>query len=234
MTGGADLDLGGCGPHRILRRMQRVTARAGYVARRMRARCPVVGRVRLMAGETLRVLLESGCERFGAEVDHARERSAPRLHVRAARPVTGLALQTAVAERPARITGLRMFGTEDAGDRRIVMAAQAGVRPLRAVRGIGMRRSRGGSRCGGRGRRCRDRGRCIGRERVPTRTQQQSTCGGHASTRQPPHSVRRGGNIVHDPHIRDSARAMAHSAGLHGRRIGAENRPAFRVLRDRG
>src|ERR1700722_4724508 len=125
MTSSADLDLGGRGLHRIFGGVQRVTARAGYVARRMRARCPVTGRVRLVAGETLCVLFKSGCECFGAEVDHARERSASRLHVGAARSMAGLALQTAMTKRPARITRFCMFGAKDAGDRRIVVAAQA-------------------------------------------------------------------------------------------------------------
>ena len=92
MTSGAYLDLGGRRLYRVLGRMKRVTARARDVTRRVGAGCPVMCSVRLVAGKTLRILLVSRRERFWSEVDHARERSAPCCRVRAARPVTGLAL----------------------------------------------------------------------------------------------------------------------------------------------
>ena len=139
--------------------VQLVAARARHIARGMSARCPIMRRVRLMAAQALRVLLACGRTRLGAEVDHARQRAAARLHMCAARPVAGLALQTAVTEGPARIVRTRMLGAEDARDRRIVMTAKTGVRSLRAVGGIGMRARERASRSG----RC---GRRIGRERV--------------------------------------------------------------------
>ena len=140
MTARADLDLRSRVLHRIFGRMQRMTACARDIARSVRARSPVVRGIRLVASETLRILSGGGCVRFRTEVDHARERSAACLDVRAAWPMTSLALQTAAAERPSWITRLRMLGTEDAGDRRVVMAAKTTVRSLRAIRSFCVRR----------------------------------------------------------------------------------------------
>jgi hypothetical protein len=86
-----------------------------------------------VTGQTLRVLPQRRCQRFGTEVDHAGERTAPGLHVRASRAVARLALKSAVAEGPARVIRLRVLGVEDPGDRRVVMATQAGVGSLRAI-----------------------------------------------------------------------------------------------------
>src|ERR1700689_4776924 len=104
--------------------VQRVTTRACDVARGVRARCPVARRIRLVAGQALCILLERRRQRFGAKVDHACERSASGLHVRAARSMARLALKSAVAEGPVRVIRLCVLGTEDPRDRRIVMAAE--------------------------------------------------------------------------------------------------------------
>src|ERR1700691_6155500 len=106
MTGGADLDLGGRAFYPILCRRARVATsatRACDVARGVRARCPVARRIRLVAGQALCILLERRRQRFGAKVDHACERSASGLHVRAARSMARLALKSAVAEGPVRV-----------------------------------------------------------------------------------------------------------------------------------
>jgi hypothetical protein len=143
MTRSADLNLRGCGLHRIFGSMQRVTTCTRYVARRVRTRCPVMGRVRLVTGQTLRVLFWRRRERFGSEVDHARQRAASRLYVRTTRPVTGLALQAAVAEWTTGIVGTRVRGAEQTRDAGIVMTAETGVGTLRAECRIGVRRSIG-------------------------------------------------------------------------------------------
>jgi hypothetical protein len=120
-----------------------------------------MGGVRLVAGEALRILPGGGSGCFRTKINHARQRSAARLYVRAAWAVTCLALKPAVAEWPARIIRLRMSGMEHAGDPGIVMAAEAGVCSVRTVWGIGKRRT-GGWRSG---RRRRHYWR-IGRERA--------------------------------------------------------------------
>src|ERR1700683_2776483 len=56
MTARTDLDLGGGGLYRIFGCMQRVTACARHIARGVRARCPVMGGVRLVASETFHIL----------------------------------------------------------------------------------------------------------------------------------------------------------------------------------
>jgi hypothetical protein len=197
-----------------------MTTGARHIARRMRTRCPVVRGVRLMAGQALCVLPGCGCQRFGTEVDHSGQRSASRPHVRAARPVTRLALQPTVPEWPARIVRLRVLGMENTRDGRITMATQTGIRSLRTVGRIGCYRD------------CR--WWRIGRERRRTCAQQQSKCGSHAGSLKPPHSIRRGRDVVHDSHVRHSAGPVTDAAGLHVSRVGAENSPPFGVLRDRG
>jgi len=109
----------------------------------MRARREGVGGVRLVAGEALRILLDGGSGCFRTKINHARQWAAARLHMRAARSMTGLALKAAGAEWPARVIRLRMSGMEQAGDPRIVMTAEAGVRSVRTEGGIGMRRAGG-------------------------------------------------------------------------------------------
>jgi len=211
----ADLDLRGRNLHRILSLVQLVAAHACHVARRVGARCPIVRRVRLVAAQTIDVLLSDSRERLGAEDNHSRGRPAARLHVRAARTVTRLALQATVAEGAARIIRPRVFGAEQARDGGIVMTTEAGVCSLRTVRGLGF-------------------GWAVGRERVHGPAQHQSKCAGHASRQKPPHSIRRGGDVVHDLHICNSARTMANATRFRVRRIRARNRPTFCVLRDCG
>ena len=150
VTGRADLDLGCDRLHGVLREMQLVAAGAGHVARRMRAGGPIVGGVRLVAGQAGRVLPGCGRVRLRTEVDHARQRTAACLHVRAARSVAGFALQTAVAEGTVGIVRMRMLGAEDSRDRGIAVASQAAIRAMRAV-GTAGRRWTG---CGGRCNRC--------------------------------------------------------------------------------
>jgi len=163
MTCSADLDLSDRAQHGVLGYVQRVTAHTRHVTRRVRARCPLMGRVRLVTAQAIRVLLSNRRGRFGAEDDHARWRATARLHMRAAGTVTGLALQTAVAEGAARIVRTRMFGAEQPRDRGIVVASEAGVRALRTIRRAGIRRG-------------------ISRERVHGPAQQQGECAAHAST----------------------------------------------------
>jgi len=229
VTGSADLHLSCHRLYRIFGRMQRVTTRACNVARRMRTRGPVVGGVRLVAGEALRILLggRSGC--FRTKIDHSREWPAARLDMRAARPMACLALKSAAAEWPARVIGLRMPGMEHTGNPGIVMASEAGVRSLCTVCRIGMRRTSGRS-SGGR----RRHHWGIGRERAEACARRQHPCGSYASARKPPHSIRRGRNVVHDPHVRDASRTVTDIARLHIRRDRTENRAAFRILHDRG
>jgi len=161
MAGGAHLDLSCRCLDRILGHMQRVAARACDVARRMRAGCPIMRAVRLVARQALRILLDGRSGGFRAKINHPRQWAAAGLDVRAARPVTCLALKSAVAEWPARVIRLRMPGMEHAGHPGIVMAAETGVRSLGTVGGIAMRGTGGWS---GGGRRRHDRG--IGRERT--------------------------------------------------------------------
>ena len=152
MTSSANLNLRGCSLHRILGRMQRVTTCTRYVARRVCTRCVSLGRVRLVTGQTSRILPWCRRQRFGPEVDHARQRAASRLHVRAARPVTGFALQAAVTEWTMRIVRSRVRGAEQTRDAGIVVTAETSVRALGAVgrynlcarsRGRGRGRTRG-------------------------------------------------------------------------------------------
>ena len=144
--------------------------------------------------------------------------------MRAAGSVTGLALQPAMTEGAARIVRTRMLGAKDARDARIVVTAETGVGSLRAVGG--------GSRCGRRGR----RGRLIGGERRHHSCCHQDQCNDRDVAPHVRHSIARGGggNVVHDPDIRNSARTVTDAAGLGVRRVGARNRSAFRILRDRG
>ncbi len=107
--------------------------------------------IRLMATQTLRILLRCRRTRFGAEVDHTRERAAARFHVRAAGAMAGLALQTAMAERPAGVIRARMLGAKDADDAGIGVTGEAGIGAVRTVRsrgrgGCGRRRLIGGER----------------------------------------------------------------------------------------
>jgi hypothetical protein len=151
MAGRTNLDLSRCRLHRIFWSVQTVTASAGHIACRVRARCPVVSRVRLMTAQALRILRDGRRQRFCAEIDHARERSATGLDVRAAWPVASFALQATVAKRAMSIIGPRVLGPEDAGNRGVVVTPKAGVRPLRTVAGVCMRRPVGREckRCAG-------------------------------------------------------------------------------------
>ena len=146
MARGTGLDLRNGDPHRILRRVQCMTACASDIAGRVGAGCPIVGSVRLMTSKAWGVLPRRRRERLPAEVDHAGERSAARRHVCATRSVAGLALQAAVAERAPRIIRTRMLGAEQACHAGIVVTAEAGVRALRAVGRDGVRRTFGGQR----------------------------------------------------------------------------------------
>lgn len=134
MTARAHIDLGGRGQYRILGRVQRVAACAGHVVRRVGTDRPVMGSIQLMAAKTLCVLPGDRSQRLGAEVEHAGQRAALRTHMCTARPVAGLALQAAVPEGTVWIIRTGVLGTEYSCGRRIVMAAEAGIRSLRTVR----------------------------------------------------------------------------------------------------
>ena len=92
MTARADIDLGGRRQYRILGRVQPVTARASHIAGRVGTPRPVMGSVQFMATQTLRVLASRRGQRLRAKIEHARQRTAIRPHMGAARPVAGLAL----------------------------------------------------------------------------------------------------------------------------------------------
>lgn len=182
--------------------MQRVTAGAGDIARCMRARCPIVRGIVLMAAKALRILLKRRGGGLGSKIDHARERSTARFHMSASRPVAGLALQLTVAKRPMRVIGTRMLGAKNSRYRRIAVAAEAGIRALVAIRRFG--------------------GRVIGGESVMHHAApEQDEGSGNACARNSPHLVRRGGNLVHNLHVRNAARPVTHAAGFDVGRIGA-------------
>lgn len=227
MTGGADLNLRGCCLHGILGGVQVVAARAGDVVRGMGTRWPIVRGVRLMTSQALGVLFGCRCQGFRSEIDHTGQRTAARFHMRTSRTVTGLALQPPVPEGPVGIIGSCMLGAEDARDRGIVVTAEAGVGSLRTVGRIGMRWAIG-LRCGD------DLRWSIGRERVHETAYQQSEGGSYASTRKLLHSVRRDRDVVHHPHVCDSAGTVADAAGLNVRRVGTDDRATFRIFRDGG
>ena len=147
----------------------------------------------------------AGRGRFGPKTMMLAQRIAPAIDVRAAGSVAGLALQPAVTEGAARIIRTRMLGAEDARDARIVVTTEAGVGSLRAVGG-GMRRAVRGAAAfadliGGES--CR-----YTRASLPSRSAQRyvrpRTARANRRTQFPPC----GGNVVHDPDIRDSARAV--------------------------
>jgi len=225
MTPGADLDLrGGC-LHGVLGGMQIVTARAGDIVRSMGARWPIVRGIRLMTGQALGILLVRGRHRVRPEIDHTRERTAARFHMRTSRTVTGLALQAPVPEGSVGIIGSCMLGAENARDRGIVVTAEAGVGSLRTVGRIGMRWAIG-LRCGD------DLRWSIGRERVHETAYQKSEGGSYASTRKLLHSIRRDRDVVHHPHVCDSAGTVADAAGLDVRRVGTDDRAPLRIFCD--
>jgi hypothetical protein len=222
-----------CGLHRILGSMQRVAARAGHIAGRVRARGPVMRGIRLVAAQALRVLLAPPAPAPWAEVDHAGKRAAARRHMRAARSVAGLALQAAVAEGTVGIVRPRVLGAEDARDAGIVVAAETAVGALRAVCRISVRRCAGRG-CGGlEALAACGTSRCEGMQRRPD-------TGRHAAATpargKPPHSIRRRGGGECDarpahPRLRPDRDRRCSSPV---RRVGTENRPPFRVLGDIG
>ena len=180
-------------------------------------------RVRLMAAQASGVLLGRRGERFGTEVVHARQWAAARRDVRAARAVTGLALQSAMTEGAVRIVRARMLGAENARDVGVAaMTTEAGVGSLRAVGG----RRRGGANepdGGASAAMPAPSGRLA-----PPRPTRRNHC--NQRHRMPVHrtvsgSSRRGGAVwlagklamVHDLHVRDPARTMAYGTGLEGR-----------------
>ena len=132
MTAGADLDLTRRTLHRILYRMQLMTARTRDVARGVLARGPIVRGVRLVAGETSRVLALRGGLRFGSKDDDFGH-IAHAIDVRTPGTVAGLALQAAVPEGAARIVRTGVLGMKDARDTRIVVTSEAGIGSLSAV-----------------------------------------------------------------------------------------------------
>ena len=89
------------------------------------------------------------------------------------------------------------------------MATQTGIGTLWAVAGIG--RVWRGHRWG--------RSGSVERMHLRVGTQHQRESGQHSGTRRAPHSIHRGGDVVHDLHISDSARTVADAAGLHIRRV---------------
>ncbi len=88
-----------------------------------------------MAFHAIAVLLLNGTRRVEAERRYRRALLATpdTARVVAGRPVTGLALQLAVAKRRARVLGIRVLGPEDRQHGLVVMALEAGVRTVLAV-----------------------------------------------------------------------------------------------------
>jgi hypothetical protein len=203
MTRRADLDLHRGRLHRILGCVQSMAAGAGDIARGVDARRPIVRRVRLMAAQTLHVLHRSRRGRLRTEVDHAGERSAPGPHMRAARSVTGLALQTAVAERPMGIVRTGMFGAEDAAHGRIAVTAKTGIRSLRTIGTDHSRRHHRRPRCW-----CRRYRRLSGSERRQA-GQQQGRRNNRKVASNLRHSTARSEEVARRLHITGSSRACA-------------------------
>lgn len=144
VAAGTDFDLAGRGLNGIFGGMEAVAACARDITRRMRTRGPVMRCIRLVAPQTIRILLQYGRVRFGTESDDLRG-IALRIDMRAAGPVTRLALQPAVAERAVRISGARVLGVENSHDGRVAaVTSEAGIGSLRAVDGRGRRRARCG------------------------------------------------------------------------------------------
>jgi len=133
VAGRARLDLRRGIVHRVFGIVQRMTTRAGHIARRVRARGPFVRGVGLMATQALRILY--GCRSCGlcTEVEHAGERTASGLHMPAARAVTCFALQLPVPKGTMRIIRACVLGSKNLRDRGIAMAAEAGIGALIAV-----------------------------------------------------------------------------------------------------
>ena len=152
--------------HGVLGRMQAMTSGTGHVIRGVSARGPIVGRVRLVTPEAHCVLLYNGCVGSGAEFDDTRRLAPFCFYVSIARTMTGLTLQSAVPERAAGITGAGVFGTEQAHDVRVVVAVQARVSPLLAVR---------------RSHRLLWTGACVSSTRRPGNQEQKNQCGQGAS-----------------------------------------------------
>jgi hypothetical protein len=134
VTRAAHFDLSRCYLHRIFGHVQLVAACAGHVARGMRARCPVMRCVRLMAAQTLGILRGCGTMRFGT-VDDDFGYIAPLIDMRRAGSVAGFALQSAMPKRAARIIWTSMLGVKDAHHGGIIaVASETGIGSLRAVR----------------------------------------------------------------------------------------------------
>lgn len=181
VTARADLDLRRRTLHRIALRMQRVAAGTRQIAAGVRAGGPIVCRIRLVAAQTIRVLLRDRTGRFGAEDDETCRWSASRADMSTPGPVAGLALQTTVAEWAARIVRTRVLGSKDARDGGIVVATKTGIGALRAVRWFGRRGGRrgriGGWCCAG-----------TGRERRHGHAREHGECGGQAGASSSVHS----------------------------------------------
>ena len=222
VAGGAYVDLSRGALNWIFVCVQCVTAGAGDIRGGMRTCRPVVGGIALMATQAHGVLF--GCRRagLGTKINHARQRTAAGLNVCTARTMTGLALQPALSERTPAIPGTRVLGVKQARDGRIAMATQTGIGTLRAVPGIG--RVWRGDRWG--------RSGSVERMHLRAGTQHQSESGQHSGTRRAPHSIHRGGDVVHDPHVGDATGTMAEPAGLNQRRNRAEDRPPFSIFQN--
>ena len=177
VTAGTDFDLAGCGLHRILGGMQLMAARARDIPRRMRARGPIMRGVRLVAPQTIRVLLLHGewdlgpkamiPQRYHPSHRHAHRPARGRPRTAARRGRTGR------ADRRAGVLGVK-YGHDGgiAG-----MTSETGVGSLRAV-------GRGSMR----GVLVRDTGRYSSRPDLPHPAEQQDQRNGGAALN-PGHSA---------------------------------------------
>src|SRR5690606_32657169 len=135
MTVGADLRLRGGPEHGIRAAVARVAIGAGDVVQVMRASVPPEAEVGGMTAGAHGVLHRDRRGLTGTEAHHRRAFLAapdPR-RMASARTVAGLALQLALAERPARVRRYRVRAGEQRKRPRIVVTAEARVSAVPAV-----------------------------------------------------------------------------------------------------
>ena len=76
--------------------------------------------------------------------------------------------------------------------------------------------------------------RPVRRERIHHSTEEEQCRGRESDSERPLHLIRRGGDVVHDLHIRNTARTVTDAACLHVCGVSAENGHALRILHNGG
>jgi hypothetical protein len=131
----ANLWLGRCLQHGVCAHVTVVAVDTGHLVDRVRAGMPAEADIAVVAVETLAVVILDGFRARRTEEGNGRPLLAapyPACVVTAG-PVTGLALQLAVAERAARIIRVRMRAAEQREYGLVLVAGQAGIRTFAAV-----------------------------------------------------------------------------------------------------